>query len=109
MYDLLSKLDSGELLGLCGIIVGMIAILGGITVATTKVIASYYRRVQLDEMESTLKMEMIQRGMTAADIKTVLEARSGSSRGAINEILAEWSGLAAKRRPGPFAKECNKT
>jgi hypothetical protein len=74
MHDLLSKLDHEDILALCGMIVGVIAIVGGISVAITKVISAHYRRSQLDEMEATLKMEMIQRGMSAGEIKQVLEA-----------------------------------
>src|SRR5262245_60075802 len=74
MHDLLSKLDHEDVLALCGMLVGVVAILGGITVAVTKVVSGHYRRTQLDDMEATLKMEMIQRGMSAAEIKQVLEA-----------------------------------
>ena len=69
-----SKLDSEQILGICGMLVGVVAILGGISVAITKVVSAHYRRTQLDEMEATLKMEMIQRGMSAGEIKQVLEA-----------------------------------
>jgi hypothetical protein len=104
--ELFTKLNGGEILGLCGIIVGLLAIIGGIGVAITKVVASHYRRTQLDEMEATLKMEMVQRGMSAADIKQVLEARLGSSRG---NSLKEWLGvLPPVRLPGTMGQEAKK-
>src|SRR5262249_8574520 len=80
MYEILSKLDSGTLLALCGMLVGVIAIVGKIAVAITKVMVSHYHRTQLDELEATLKMEMVQRGMTADDIKKVLESKMASGR-----------------------------
>lgn len=106
MTELFSKLNGGEILGLCGIVLGMVAIVGGIGVAVSKVVADHYRRTQLDEMEATIKMEMIQRGMSAADIKQVLEAKLGSSRGTLlNELLGR---LSALRMHNVFGKEAEK-
>ncbi len=104
--ELVTKLDGGEILGLCGIIVGLLALIGGIVVAITKVVASYYRRTQLDEMEATLKMEMIQRGMSAADIKQVLEARIGENRS--DSLHSIWSGTPWAAMPRMFGKKCRK-
>ena len=80
MADLLSKLDHEDILALCGMLVGVVAIVGGISVAITKVISAHYRKTQLDEMEATLKMEMIQRGMSAEEIKQVLDANMNGRR-----------------------------
>lgn len=77
MENVVSELNEETLIALCGILLGAIAILGGITVAITLVVSSHYRRKQLDEMEATLKMEMIQRGMAAEEIERVLAARMG--------------------------------
>jgi hypothetical protein len=107
MGEILSKLNGGELLGLCGIMLGLIATLGGIGVALTKVIATYYRRVQLDEMEATLKLEMIQRGMSAEDITRVLDAKTGSSRGVSMADLLIHGGLP--QLPHPFGRQANKS
>jgi hypothetical protein len=46
-----------------------------ITVAVP-VITYYWHKTRRIEMESALKQDMLQRGMTAEDIKTVLEATS---------------------------------
>jgi hypothetical protein len=106
MSDVLSRLNGGEILGLCGIVLGMLALIGGITVAITKVVAAHYRRTQLDEMEATLKMEMIQRGMSAGEIKQVLEARMGSGRASsLGELLGSLPGVHV---PNIFAKEAKK-
>jgi hypothetical protein len=79
MSEIISKLHSDDVLALCGMLVGVVAILGGISVAVTKVVSSHYRRMQLDEMEATLKMQMIERGMSAAEITSVLAARMSGS------------------------------
>jgi hypothetical protein len=106
MDGVFTKLDGGEILGLCGIIVGLVAIIGGMGVAVTKVVAAHYRKTQLDEMEATLKMEMIQRGMSAAEITQVLEAKMGSSRPtSLNELLGV---LPTIRVPNVFGKQCEK-
>jgi len=101
MADMLGRLNGGEILGLFGILLGMVAIVGGITVAITKVVAAHYRRSQLDEMEATLKMEMIQRGMSAGEIKQVLEAKMGKGSSTLSEIM---SSLPQFRMPGAFTK-----
>jgi hypothetical protein len=49
-------------------------------VGVTLIIAINKRKMQRDDMEATLKMEMIQRGMTADDIERVLAARIGPPR-----------------------------
>ena len=99
MYELLNKLDNDEIMALAGIIAGIVlggtAILGGIGVAITHVVSSNRRRLQQDEMDATLKMEMIQRGMPADEIATVLKARSGSS-------------LSANMNFKGFASSCGK-
>jgi hypothetical protein len=107
MGDILSKLDGGEILGLCGIALGLIAIVGGITVAISKVVANYYRKVQLDEIEATLKLEMIQRGMSADEIVRVLEARTdGYKFRSLADLL---SGLPPLSARNPFCKEAKKS
>jgi hypothetical protein len=105
MDSIISKLGTEEILALAGMVVGVIAILGGITVAITQVVSSHRRRMQLDEMDATLKMEMIQRGMSAEEIDTVLRARS-SSRKIVN---LNFSGMSpgCKKWPG-FAKQHEK-
>ena len=43
------------------------------------IVAITKRKMQRDDMEATLKMEMIERGMSAEDIERVLAARMGPS------------------------------
>ena len=105
MNDLVTKLDQETLLGLCGMLLGAIAIIGGISVTITHVMSAHYRRTQLDEMEATLKMEMIQRGMSADEIAKVLESRMGGDTG--RTVARFLSGLPPFKMPG-FAKKCEK-
>jgi hypothetical protein len=103
MEAIFSRLNGGEFLGLCGIILGLVALIGGLAIGLATVTAVYKRRVQLDEMEATLKMEMIQRGMSADEIKQVLEARIGSSRPKwVGEFLG---GLSPMCMPKAFREE----
>ena len=105
MDEIISKLGNDEILALVGMLVGVIAILGGITVAITKVVSSNRRRMQLDEMDATLKMEMIQRGMSAEEIATVLKARTGTN----HSLNLNLSGLVhGFTKPPEFAKQHEK-
>jgi hypothetical protein len=59
-------------------IVGIVVPIGSLlAVALTAIITVHRRRLQRDDMEATLKMEMIQRGMSAEEIERVLAARFG--------------------------------
>jgi hypothetical protein len=89
MNDLISKLNGGELLALCGILLGLFALIGGMTIGFAKVISEHYRKSQRDEMEATLKMEMIQRGMSAGEIKQVLEAKMGGTKPSWADMLTD--------------------
>jgi hypothetical protein len=73
-----AALNRDEAIALC--VVFAIAIIGGVIVGVTKLVSDHFRKVQLDDMEATLKMEMIQRGMSAGDIKQVLEAKISASK-----------------------------
>ena len=60
------------------IVLVAIPILSVLVVLMTAILTNHHRKLQRDDMEATLKMEMIQRGMTAEDIERVLAARIGS-------------------------------
>ncbi len=66
-------------------------------------VSSHYRRSQLDEMEATLKMEMIQRGMSAEEIAKVLGARISANRSKISELVES---LPQMRKAAGFEKKC---
>lgn len=107
MNDVFSKLNGGELLGLFGIGLGLFAVMGGIAIAISTVVTYHRRRMELDEMEATMKMEMIQRGMSAQDIKTVLEAKLSATKGrSLRELFG--SSPAPWQMPSPFGTEPKK-
>src|ERR1022692_869058 len=72
MFDFLSTLKGGELIGLAAVIMGPM-------VAIVAVIASQWRRVRVAEYEATLKQQMLDKGMSAAEIVQVMKATSDSS------------------------------
>lgn len=85
---------SEEFLALCGMGLGLVVILGGIIIALAVVIAVYRRRTMLDEMEATLKVEMIQRGMSADEIERVLKAKM--SRSDPRAVVQQFRGLPGR-------------
>ena len=90
MTDLLRQFSNGELLALIAIIGGVfLPVFGGITVAITKVVAAHFRRMQLDDREAALMMEMIQRSMSADEITQLLRARMAASPAVRMEISGE--------------------
>jgi hypothetical protein len=77
MMELLSKFDSGELLGL---VIGGIAVIGGLLCGIIGIIAGTWQKVRRAEIAATLKQDMLNRGMSAEDICTVLEAGTTESQ-----------------------------
>src|SRR5712691_11777307 len=67
MFEFLNRLNGGELIGLTAVIMGpMIAIVA--------VIATQWGRVRVAEMEGCLKQQMLEKGMSPAEIEQVLKA-----------------------------------
>ncbi len=52
-----------------------------VIVGVTLILSINKRKMQRDDMEATLKMEMIERGYSAEDIERTLAARMGPPRG----------------------------
>ena len=102
MSDLISQLTSEDLLALCGIFIGLVAIIGGISIGLVAVISYHYRRSRMDEFEATLKMEMLERGMSAADIAQVLQARAEAPAEQSTVVIGGTSGWCWPR--GIFVK-----
>jgi SOS response regulatory protein OraA/RecX len=67
MSEFLSKFDGGELIGL-------ITVLGGVCIAVIALVANQWRRVRVAELEAGLKQQMIDRGMSPAEIEQLLAA-----------------------------------
>jgi hypothetical protein len=59
-----------------GVIV-LIGTVGGLLIGLVAVVTENFRERARDEMDATLKMEMLSRGMSAQDIVQVLQARGG--------------------------------
>ena len=60
-----------------GVIV-LFSVVGGLAIGAIAVVTSYFRDRARDEMDANLKMEMLERGMSAEDIVKVLKAGSVS-------------------------------
>jgi hypothetical protein len=102
LAELVSGLNGGEFIAL-------VAVAGGLLFVTltviVSVIGSHWRRVRLTELESSLKQQMLDKGLSVEDIERVLKASSqpdenqsalspvggpGSDRAALVEHLAEY-------------------
>jgi hypothetical protein len=72
MHELLSRFQPGELIGLTavvgGLLSGIVAIVMGVGLAQRKA-----------ELAAGLKRAMLERGMSASEIRMVMEAGSGSA------------------------------
>jgi hypothetical protein len=65
-----AKLNGGELIALVAVLIGPV-------VAIVAVVASQWRKVRIAEMEGALKQQMLDKGMSAAEIEKVMTASSG--------------------------------
>jgi hypothetical protein len=82
MTDVLSKFDSGDLIGLVAV-AGVV--LCGLVCGTLGIILGFYTKAQearQTELMCALKQDMLNRGMSADEIRTVLDAGSRASRNA---------------------------
>ena len=78
------------------VLIILVSIVGKSIVSLVETVASYVRKTRLDDMEATLKMEMIERGMSAEEIKTVLAAKTES---ALPESWEKWiDAMSAHKR-----------
>jgi hypothetical protein len=71
--DLLSHLTGRDLIIL-------VPVAGGLLCAITAIIAAHWQKIRRAEIAAALKQDMLNRGMSADDIRTVLEAGSRRSR-----------------------------
>jgi hypothetical protein len=67
MFEFLSRFNGGELIGLT-------AVTGGLLIAISAILASQWRRVRIAEMDASLKQQMLDKGMSAAEIAQVMGA-----------------------------------
>jgi hypothetical protein len=69
MMDILSRLSGDDL-------IGVVAIVGGFLIAAIAILALHWRRIRVAEIEANLKQQMLERGMSAAEIAQVVRASS---------------------------------
>ena len=72
MEEFLAKWNAGEFIGLVAVLIGPM-------IAVVAIIASQWRRVRIAEMEGGLKQQMLDKGMSAAEIEQVMKAGIGAS------------------------------
>ena len=77
MNEVLSKFDAGELIGLVAVAGGLLV---GLLCGVTAIIAGSWQKLRRAEMAAALKQDMLNRGLSPEDIRTVLEADSKKSR-----------------------------
>ncbi len=74
MFDLtLYKMDPGELIGL-------VSVIGAYSCGIVGIIMVVGLKIRRVELASALKKDMLQRGMTAEEIRIVMEAGSNHSK-----------------------------
>jgi hypothetical protein len=69
MFELLSKFEPGELIGLT-------AVLGGLICGVVGTVMGIGLAIRKTELAASLKKSMIERGMSAEEIRTVMDAGS---------------------------------
>jgi len=76
MQEFLSKFDGGELIGLVAVSGGLLC---GILCGVTGIIMGCWVELRKTEAAATLKQDMLNRGMSADEIRMVIEAGSKES------------------------------
>ena len=72
MIELLSKFNAGELIGLT-------AVVGGLLCGTLAIVMGVGLAIRRTELEAGLKKSMLERGMSAEEIRMVMESGSQTS------------------------------
>jgi len=72
MYELLSKMEPAQLIGL-------VAVVGGLVCGIVSIVMGIGLEIRRVELAAALKKDMLERGMSAEEIRTVMEAGSKSS------------------------------
>ena len=76
MNELLSRFNAGEMIALVAVAGGLLC---GILCGVTGIIAGCWQEVRRADLLAALKQDMLNRGMSADDIRTVIEAGSRRS------------------------------
>jgi len=72
MNELLSRFEAGELIGL-------VAVVGGLLCGIVAMVTHFLHANRKAEINAALKQEMLNRGMSADDIRVVLDAGTPAS------------------------------
>ena len=69
MYEMLSKIEPGHLIGL-------VAVVGGLACGIVAIVMGVGLEIRRVELTTALKKDMLERGMSAEEIRIVMEAGS---------------------------------
>ncbi len=72
MSEVFSRFDAGEMIGL-------VAVAGGLLCGLTAIVMGIWYEHRKAEMNAVLKQDMLNRGMSADDIRMVLDAGTSKS------------------------------
>jgi hypothetical protein len=84
MSEFLTRVDGGEL-------IAIISVGGGLLIALLSIGVGAWHKVRAEQISADLKRDMLDRGMSADEIKTVLEA--GPSRPPAMSVSWKKSGI----------------
>jgi hypothetical protein len=83
--EFLAKFDGPHFIGLVAVAGGLLC---GILCGVTAILAGCWQKVRRAEILAALKQDMLNRGMSAEEIWTVIEAGSRTSRKALKARFA---------------------
>jgi hypothetical protein len=69
MYELLSKMEPGH-------VIGLVSVVGGLACGIVAIVMGVGLEIRRVELAAALKRDMLERGMTAEEIRIVMEAGS---------------------------------
>jgi hypothetical protein len=86
MHQIIESLarDPGTLLGA---ILGGLGILTGLTISVTAIIMGHWRKVRQTEDNNALKHALLEHGMSAEEIATVVNAWPGRRKGKLPDCI----------------------
>jgi hypothetical protein len=85
MHEFLSKFDGGELIGLVAVVGGLLC---GVLCGVPAIVLGIWADVRKTEAVAALKQDMLNRGMSADEIRMVIEAGSPESLKALKRQYA---------------------
>jgi hypothetical protein len=62
-----------------GEVIALVAVLGGVAIALSAIIMTFWSRVRRSEIEASLKLEMVKQGKSIEEIERLLRASHGPS------------------------------